>query len=115
MKPTLQDRLGHMLEAIDEIDALTAQKHPLNRIERAALERFFEIVSEASRHIPEALMTQYPDIPWRGIADLGNALRHGYDAIDMERLVKIARHDMNHLRTVVVALSVASSPPEPSL
>jgi uncharacterized protein with HEPN domain len=114
MKPTLQDRLGHMLEAIDEIDALTAQKHALNGIERAALERFFEIVSKASRHIPEALKAQYPDIPWRGIADLGNALRHGYDAIDMETLVKIAKHDMNHLRAVVAALSVASCPPEHS-
>lgn len=114
MKPTLQDRLGHMLEAIDEIDALAVQNHPLNRIERAALERFFEIVSEASRHIPEALKAQHPDIPWRGIADLGNALRHGYDAVDMERLVKIARHDMYHLRAVVAALSVASSPPERS-
>ncbi len=103
-----------MLEAIDEIDALTAQKHALNGIERAALERFFEIVSKASRHIPEALKAQYPDIRWRGIADLGNALRHGYDAIDMERLVKIDKHDMNHLRAVVAALSVASSPPEHS-
>lgn len=101
-----------MLEAIDEIETLTASHHPLSRVERAALERFFEIISEASRHIPEVWKARHPDIPWRGIADLGNALRHGYDAIDVERLVKIARHDMTHLRAVLAALSVASPPSE---
>ncbi len=44
----------------------------------AAFERYLEILSEASRHLPEEWKsTLAPDVPWRQIADLGNALRHG--------------------------------------
>jgi uncharacterized protein with HEPN domain len=37
-----------------------------------------EIISEASRHIPDDLKELAPDIPWRQIAAIGNLLRHEY-------------------------------------
>jgi uncharacterized protein with HEPN domain len=46
-----------------------------------ASERGVEIISEASRHLPEALRKAEPDIPWRQIAGVGNILRHGYQTI----------------------------------
>lgn len=112
MKATLKDRLQHMLDAIDAIDDLSELNRPFTRVERAAFERFFEIVSEASRHIPEDLLADYPDIPWQGIADLGNALRHGYEAINLERLAKIARQDMTVLRRAVEAMRASLNSPE---
>jgi uncharacterized protein with HEPN domain len=30
-----------------------------------ALQRAIEIISEASRHIPDVLLLQAPDVPWR--------------------------------------------------
>ena len=112
MKTTPQDRLRHMLDAIDAIDDLSGLNRALTRVERAAFERFFEIVSEASRHIPNDLLAAHPHIPWRGIADLGNALRHGYESIDLERLVKIARQDMTELRMAVEAMLASLDSPE---
>ena len=46
-----------------------------------APERGIEIISEASRHIPERMKREEPAIPWRQIADVGNVLRHGYQTI----------------------------------
>lgn len=114
MKTTLNDRLQHMLDAMDAIDDLLTLNRPLTRVERAAFERFFEIISEASRHIPEELRLQQAHIPWRGIADLGNALRHGYEAINLERLAKIAEQDMRDLRAAVLALQALLKPVERS-
>ena len=112
MKTTPRDRLQHMLDAIEAIDDLSELNRPFTRVERAAFERFFEILSEASRHIPDELLADYPHIPWRGIADLGNALRHGYEAINLERLAKIARQDMTMLRMAVEAMRESLNSPE---
>jgi uncharacterized protein with HEPN domain len=43
---------------------------------RLAVERCIEIVSEASRHIPESWKSDYADQPWYEIAAIGNLLRH---------------------------------------
>ena len=42
-------------------------------------ERSIEIISEASRH---TLKDQYPEIPWKQIAGIGNILRHDYGIVD---------------------------------
>ena len=55
-----------------------------NKATRFVLERALEIVSEAVRHIPEALQSNYPDIPWRSIKTIGNILRHEYDRVDFD-------------------------------
>ncbi len=52
----------------------------------AAVERYLERLSEASRHVPETLKQKHPNIDWRAIADIGNVLRHAYDTIADRRI-----------------------------
>jgi uncharacterized protein with HEPN domain len=47
-----------------------------------AVERGLEIISEATRHIPDEYRTLAPEIPWRQIAAIGNLLRHEYQRAD---------------------------------
>lgn len=53
-------------------------------MKRAALERFLEIISEASRYIPAEFKAKNPQIPWRKVVDFGNVLRHGYHAVRID-------------------------------
>jgi len=82
MADRTERRLRDMLDAIEQIERMLAEKtlEDLNgdRYLRAAYERFLEILSEASRHVPPDLKDAFPDIPWRRIADIGNHLRHAY-------------------------------------
>ena len=86
MPPTPSERAAHIKDAIADIRRLRAstsdEQIKRDRILRAALERFFEIISEASRHIPENHRAAHPQIPWKRIAGIGNVLRHDYDEID---------------------------------
>ncbi len=66
-----------------------------------AVERAFEILSEASRHLPPELKARYPDINWRGIADIGNVLRHAYDGVNRFQLWDIMAIDVPELRSIV--------------
>ena len=78
-------RLADILQAIEDINLLVEGK-TLNDLEadrfvRAAFERFIEIISEASRHVPLEMKNSRPEVPWRQIADIGNHLRHAYTSI----------------------------------
>jgi uncharacterized protein with HEPN domain len=46
-----------------------------------AVTRALEIVSEASRRLPEELRERHPRLPWRSIRDVGNFYRHEYDNV----------------------------------
>ena len=43
-----------------------------------------EIISEASRRLPDDLKARYPGVPWRAVQDAGNVYRHTYNKISAE-------------------------------
>lgn len=46
-----------------------------------AVARRLEIISEASRRLPEELKARHPSIPWRQMAAAGNVYRHDYEDV----------------------------------
>ena len=68
------------------------------------VERCIEIVSEATRHIPDNLKSRYPEIPWHQIAGIGNVLRHDYDLVDDRIIWEVATVYFPRLRAVVIEL-----------
>lgn len=110
------ERLQHMLEAIADIETLTADKkvedYLRDRFLRLAVERCLKIVSEASRFIPDDLKARYPTLPWRGIADFGNLLRHGYDVVDDRRVWAIVEQELDPLKAAVEAMLREIDPPD---
>ncbi|GAB5507531.1 MAG: hypothetical protein Rhirs2KO_26940 [Rhizobiaceae bacterium] len=80
-------RLGDIRDSIEQIRLLLTGRVfsdlESDRAVRAAFERFLEIISEASRHIPENMKAIEPEIEWRSIAAIGNQLRHGYRQLDL--------------------------------
>ncbi len=79
----VRDRLGQILEAAAAIERLTAGRglddYVTDSDRVAAVERYIERLSEASRYIPNDLKGEYPSVDWRGLVDIGNALRYAYD------------------------------------
>lgn len=86
--------LQHMLEAIEDIQSIIRDREiselETNRRDRLAIERNFEIISEASRRLPDNLKQRHPEIPWNRVAGIGNVLRHDYDEIALGILLRVA-------------------------
>ncbi len=82
LEKQLVRRLTEMLQAIDRIhtaiERSTADELILDWQKTWIVELGFEIISEASRSIPNEIKLNYGDIPWIDIASLGNILRHRY-------------------------------------
>ena len=97
----LADILATLDGAADLTVGVTFEDYKANFEKRMALERCVEIVSEASRHIPESLKAQYPDAYWPEIKAIGNLLRHEYQRVDDLIMWRIAKDYFPKLRVVI--------------
>jgi uncharacterized protein with HEPN domain len=101
-------RLSDILDNIDAvaemIDGVHFEAYRRDLKLRRAIERCVEIISEASRHIPMQLKSEYPEHPWDEIAGIGNLLRHHYERIDDLIMWKIAVQSLPQLRPIIVAM-----------
>lgn len=97
--------LADMLEAIEGIEIHTAGKSlsdfKQDWLLRLAVQRALEIISEASRHLPDDLLTQASNIPWKQIHGIGNVLRHEYHKIADEVIWSVIER---HLKTLKAAV-----------
>lgn len=83
-------------------------------VTRAAFERFLEIISEASRHVPEEWKAKHgPEIPWRQVGDLGNVLRHAYHRVDVQGLWSVYVDDLDPLERAIDAMLAGLGPTPP--
>jgi len=46
-----------------------------------AVSRALEIISEASRRLPESFREKHAHLPWKQIMGIGNVFRHNYDNV----------------------------------
>ena len=53
---------------------------------RSAVERAVEIIGEASKHIPDDIRRQFPDVPWQSMAGMRDRVSHAYFGIDYDVL-----------------------------
>jgi uncharacterized protein with HEPN domain len=105
-------RLTDIIEAIERI------RHVLRDVsletferdweKRWLVERGFEIISEASRHLPDDVRARHSGIPWAKVAGIGNVLRHEYNRAAPDILWKLARDDLDSLDQVCRAELVAA-------
>lgn len=58
------------------------------------VERGIEIISEASRRLPEDMKKRRPLIPWSKVAGIGNVLRHNYEHVSAPILWSLVRTEL---------------------
>jgi uncharacterized protein with HEPN domain len=94
----LSPRLADIVEAIERIrfilNGVSLEAFEQDWEKRWLVERGIEILSEASRHLPDDLKTRRAHIPWSKVAGIGSVLRHDYDHIAPDVLWKLAQDDL---------------------
>jgi uncharacterized protein with HEPN domain len=66
-----------------------------------AVTRCLEIVSEASRRLPDGLKARHPHIAWKNMAGAGNVYRHNYEDVDASQVWEAVLVALPPLRVVV--------------
>jgi uncharacterized protein with HEPN domain len=63
--------------------------------------RCLEIISEASRRLPDELKARHPSIPWKDIAGAGNVYRHDYEDVAAKLVWDTVQLALPELQAVV--------------
>lgn len=66
-----------------------------------AVVRCLEIVSEATRRLPDELKQRHSAINWQQVADAGNAYRHSYHTIQPNIIWRTVNKALNELLAAV--------------
>ena len=94
-------RLRHMPDHAREAVSITQDKSrkdlDSDRLLGLALVRLMEIIGGAATRVSLDYQSCHPSIPWSQIISLRNRLIHGYDAVDMDILWEILKHDLPRL------------------
>jgi uncharacterized protein with HEPN domain len=66
-----------------------------------AVTRCLEIISEASRRLPDELKARHPSIAWKDMAGAGNIYRHDYEDVAAKHVWDAVQIDLPPLRGVI--------------
>jgi uncharacterized protein with HEPN domain/predicted nucleotidyltransferase len=98
-RPWLHDILEAIVSVRAAVDDMSLEAYVASWTTRRAAERAIEIISEASRHLPEALRAAEPHLPW--IIGIGNVLRHAYHRVNDEVIHVIVTRQRGPLEAAV--------------
>lgn len=77
----VEDIIDHIEQAQSFVGDMTFEQFRDDRKTQRAVERCLEVISEASRHVPDDMKAKHQQIPWKDIAGSGNVFRHVYRSV----------------------------------
>jgi len=106
----LNDIQHHIAMAQGFIAGINYEAFKDDNLHLYAVTRCLEIISEASRRLPQELKARHPSIEWREMAAAGNIYRHEYEDVAASRVWRTLTVNLPLLHNVVVQELAALEP-----
>lgn len=94
-----------IIDAIDSIEEyteeLTYERFVKDKKTVDAVVRNFEIIGEATKHIPERDRKEYPSVPWRDMAGMRDRLIQGYFGVNLDVVWKTIKERLPIVKPLV--------------
>ena len=91
-------RIRHILDAIARIQdythEMTADSFAAHAMAVDAVVRNFQVIGEATRHIPKGVQLDHPEIPWTRMRDMRHVLVHRYEIVDLPTVWSTVQNDL---------------------
>lgn len=91
-------RIEDMLESIEKIlrytRGLTFDGFVTNDLVLDAVVRNLSILGEAAVHVPQAIVVQYPELPWMEMRGMRNVIVHEYFGADAVTIWDTIQNDL---------------------
>lgn len=104
-KPTNEERLQHIIQAIDRIlkftDDLDFGEFSKNEMAQYAVIKNFEIIGEAAYQLPKSFIENHSTIEWRKIIAFRHILVHDYYKVNLEIVWKAIENKLVDLKIAI--------------
>ena len=97
----LNDILQNIVFAQSFVGSLQCSAFCADTLRVYGVTRCLEIISEASRRLPDDLKARHPSIAWKEMAGAGSVYRHDYEEVDADEVWVTVQDHLPPLRTVV--------------
>ena len=101
VQAVLRDIQHHIALATNFLDDLDQASFKKDLRTLYAVTRCLEIISEASRKLPDELKARHPSINWKSMAGAGNVYRHDYEDVAAELVWDTVARALPPLRAVI--------------
>lgn len=109
----VEEMLDFIEQARTYAGSMTFEQYSADRKTQRAVERCIEVISEASRHIPDEFKAKHPEIPWPDVAAIGNVFRHEYHNIAARIVWETVRLHLPPLEVAVRAIGTELNDDKP--
>ena len=99
----LRDILHHIDLATHFVEGLDRETFKADLRAFYAVTRCLEIISEASRRLPNELKARHSAISWRQMANAGNVYRHDYEDVVAQLVWDTVQQALQPLKVVIEA------------
>lgn len=83
------------------VSGMTYEAFKDDNLRLYAVTRCLEIISEASRRLPDEVKARHPSIEWREMAAAGNIYRHEYEDVAARRVWRTLTVSVPLLRAAI--------------
>jgi uncharacterized protein with HEPN domain len=94
-----------VIDAINSIEeytrGLTCERFVKDKKTVDAVVRNFEIIGEATKHVPERVRKEYPSVPWRDMTGMRDRLIHGYFGVNLDVVWKTIKERLPIVKPLV--------------
>lgn len=102
MKRKGTERIDHIKECVENILKSTKDVSKDSFVEnivlQAAITRWIEIIGEATKYIPDKIITTHPEIPWKEMAGMRDIVVHDYDDVNVDEIWNVVKQDIPKLK-----------------
>jgi uncharacterized protein with HEPN domain len=100
--------LNDIIRAMESIELfvedMSAEELAQDDKTASAVIRKFEIIGEATKHIPERIKENHPEILWKSMAGMRDRLIHAYFGIDYELVWDAIEIELTNLKSKLRAI-----------
>ena len=97
--------MDDILDAINSIEeytsGLTFEAFAKDKKTVDAVIRNFEIIGEATKHIPEKIRKEHPKVPWNYMAGMRDRLIHGYFGVKLDVIWKTIKERLPEVKLLI--------------
>jgi len=94
----MADSCEHILSYVA---GMTLDEFVADRKTIDAVARNLEIIGEAAKNIPEEILAERPEVPWKQVRRFRDKIAHHYFDLNLERVWNIIETDLETLETAV--------------